>query len=134
METIINKDARVSKYFDGRVCIDEGVWMVFERVMNYDDTNCDAITCKFIVSSTETTTLLGTYFNNYWYSPCTNNADIMWKHVKNNKSKVMRIIKSLKVPVQEFAPFVLEWKCLRRRFTLNSLKVRRQLIKTIHNK
>ena len=132
MEVITSKDQRLSKYFDGRIYIEEGVWIVFERVLDYNNTNCDAITCKFVVSSTETTTLLGTYFNNYWHSPCTNNADLMWKHIKNNKSKVMRIIKSLKVPVGEFAPFVLEWKCLRRRFTLKSLKVRRQLIKSIH--
>lgn len=127
METIVNKDKKLAKYFEGRILVDDGVWMTFERVPEYCNTDKDAIVVKLVTSATDTVTTLGVFCDNRWSSPSSANASTMWKLIKQFKAKTMRIMSKLKVPTKEFAPFVLEWKCLRRRFTLKSSKLRRKL-------
>ena len=127
METVASKDKKIAKYFEGRILVEEGVWMTFDRVVNYADTDKDAIVLKLVVSSTDTVTTLGVFFDSRWNSPSPANASTMWKLIKQFKGKTMRIMRKLKVPTKEFAPFILEWKCLRRRFTLKSIKIRRKL-------
>jgi hypothetical protein len=116
------------KFFNGRVNVGEHEWLVFERKQFYCDSNYDAIIIKFVNTSDESNTILGVLHKCAWTSPNEKNANLLWNTIKRHPQKVMRIMTRLKTDYNDFSRYTVQWKCFRRRFKLEWIK----LSKAIH--
>ena len=125
----MEKDPRTEMFFVGRIVLNEtpthSVWIAFERKLDYQNSNTDAILVTLHNGADASATLIGTFFGNRWTSPNLKNADILWKAFKEHPAATKRIMNRLKTPAMEFAPVILEWKCLRRRFKLQTIRLAR---------
>ena len=125
----MEKDPRTEVFFVGRIVLSEtpthSTWIAFERKQNYQNSNAEAIHVTLHNGADSSVTLLGTFFGNRWTSPNIRNANLLWKSFKDHPAATKRILNRLKTPTIEFAPIVLEWKCLRRRFKLQTTKLAR---------
>ena len=127
----MEKDPRTDTFFTGRILLEEtathSTWITFDRKQDYQRSNSDAILVTYHNGADSSATLLGTFFGNRWSSPNLKNADLLWKSLKKHPTATKRILNKLKTPAADFAPITLEWKCLRRRFKLQSIKLVRSI-------
>lgn len=121
-----NKDNVINKYYTGHIGIGDGKWLTISRVESCEGVG-EGIQLSLIDKETQSTMFLGELFHGRWYTPNFTNANVLWTLLKQHQRSVQRIVYNLKTPVSK--PFQVEWQCLKRRFRLESIKVKRKLIK-----
>lgn len=121
------RDEKTEKYFSDRISLDDDQWLLFDRVCNYDNCIEDAVTIKLYDRPIENITLLGTWFDGRWVFPNESNELLLWKLVKQHPKSSKKILRNLRTNLGEFKDFNLEWRCLRRKFRLQSIKLKRKL-------
>lgn len=124
----VEKKSNIEKFFTGRIFLGEDKWLIFSRFAPYDNYDADTIEIKLVDKQLQTVTTLGTFLRGRWNSPNHRNANELWKILKQHSRAAYRIINKLSTPMSEFKPFIIEWNCFKRKFLLQSFKIKRKLI------
>lgn len=120
--------AKYDKYFTGHIAIGDNKWLILNRT-NSCMGDGESIEISLLDKELQSTTLLGELFHGRWHTPNNSNTNILWKLLKQYRSPIQRVMCNLKTPINDFKPFMLEWQCFKRRFRLQSIKVKRKIIK-----
>ena len=128
MYTVEEREQRLAKYYKADISLGHDKWLVFERVVNYEgyDDN-EAIELRLFDKPLQTNTLLGTFRSGRWESPSNRSAKDLWKIIKTHEVAVKHILDRLRTPLHDLKPVIFEWRCLKRRFQLQSIKIKRKL-------
>lgn len=131
----MGQELKTKKYMTGEILLDDNIWLVFKREQEYEGQDCDAITVWWSDKYTQTNSLLGTLYNNRWIHPSPQNANLFWHYAKVKKHirKMKTILDDLRQPLKEISYFTVEWKCFKRRFKLESIKLSRKIKQVINN-
>lgn len=127
MEKKEKHEKNLEKFYTASIALDNDRWLMFERVVDYDIFDEDAVEIKLFDRSLQTTTLLGTWFDGRWSVPLESNGKILWELLKDHKTTVKKVMRNLRTPVGDFGNFTLEWNCVTRRFRLQSIKIKRKI-------
>lgn len=119
--------ARLSRFFKDEIQLDSDVWLTFHRESCYQGSGEDAVVVSIVDNFNQTTTVLATFFSGRWIASAPYHSRAFWDYAKEHKSSIHRILERLTLPMKDLQPMKLEWKCLRRRFRLESLKVTRKI-------
>ena len=117
-----------SKLHNGHIAIGNDKWLIITRKDSFQGDG-EGIELSVHDKELQSITLLGELFHGRWYTPNQSNANVLWSLLKIHSHPIKRIIHNLKTPLNDFKPFILEWQCLKRRFRLESIKIKRKLIK-----
>jgi hypothetical protein len=127
LEDVTDRKEKFEKYFTSQVSLGKDRWLVLNRIINYDGCYGDeAIELKVEDNILHTSTLLGVFSKGRWESP-NGHANQLWMILKDHRSAVNRALNRLTTPTSDLRPFVFEWKCFKRRFKLQSIRVKRKI-------
>jgi hypothetical protein len=118
----------LSRYMHDRIYLGDDTWLLFDRVRNYNTDDDNAVVIKYIDNLTQTQSILGTLYHNKWIFPENGNGNLLWKYIKQHSKHTKRILKNLKEPLEDFRPFLAEWQCFKRRFKIETVRIKRKLI------
>lgn len=124
------RNTKLDKYYTGQIYVGYDKWLVMNRVKGSDDIN-DAIELTLVDNLAQTGTLLGIYAAGRWVSPNPRNSTMLWTILKQFEFPVKRVLDTVAAPMRDLKPFVMEWYCLKRRFRLESIRIKRKL-KNLH--
>ena len=121
------KNPRLEKYYTAHIALEGDKWLVFDRIVDYQESDRDAIQVSLKDNELQTTSILGLWYDGRWTSPNEYVSNLFWKYIKPYDVLSKRIIKQLRTPMRELKPFIMEWRCLKRRFRLESIKIKRKI-------
>lgn len=123
-----DRKAKFEKYFTHQIFLGRDKWLVFKRHTNFNGIyENEAIELKLQDEALHTTTLLGILCNGRWESPNSRSANELWSIVKKHRKATNRALHKLTTPLADLRPFVFEWNCFKRRFQLQSIKIKRKI-------
>jgi hypothetical protein len=123
------RNPRLEKYYTAHIALGGDKWLVFDRIVDYQDGERDAIQVVLKDNTLQTTSALGLWYDGRWTSPNDYVGNKLWEYMKPYDVVCKRIMKRLRTPLKEFKPFLLEWNCLKRRFRFESIKIKRKIKK-----
>jgi hypothetical protein len=115
-----------NKLYNGHIPIGNDKWLVISRVDSFQGDG-EGIQLSVFDKELQSTTILGELFHGKWYTPNQTNTNTLWSLLKQYPHPIKRIIHNLKTPLNDLKPFILEWNCFKRRFHLQSIKIKRKL-------
>jgi len=115
-----------SKHHNGQLSIGNNKWLMVNRIDSFQGDG-EGIQLSVFDKELQSTTILGELFHGRWYTPSEANANTLWSLLKQYPHPIKRIIHNLKMPLNDLKPFILEWNCFKRRFRLQSIKIKRKL-------